>query len=69
MSRFTSVDDRFSEDDAGKLRVFISYSREDLGFADQLDATLRKRQNVAWNLAMMKSLAFLLPRLRRRSGL
>jgi len=24
----------------GKLNVFISYSRDDLGFADQLDATL-----------------------------
>src|SRR5262245_3531053 len=26
---------------AGKLGVFISYSRDDLEFADQLDATLR----------------------------
>jgi hypothetical protein len=26
---------------SGKLRVFISYSRDDLDFADQLDATLR----------------------------
>ena len=26
--------------DKGKLRVFISYSREDLHFADQLDAAL-----------------------------
>src|SRR5215469_17153304 len=26
--------------DKGKLRVFISYSREDLDFADQLDAAL-----------------------------
>jgi TPR repeat protein len=29
-----------SSDDRGKLRVFISYSREDLKFADQLDAAL-----------------------------
>jgi TIR domain len=27
--------------DGGKLRVFISYSRDDLDFADQLDTTLR----------------------------
>ena len=27
--------------EAGKLGVFISYSRDDLDFADQLDATLR----------------------------
>src|SRR5262245_34346345 len=27
--------------EAGKLAVFISYSRDDLAFADQLDATLR----------------------------
>jgi hypothetical protein len=27
-----------------------------------------ERQNNVWNLAMMNSLAFLLPRLRRRSG-
>ena len=26
--------------DRGKLRVFISYSRDDLRFADQLDAAL-----------------------------
>jgi hypothetical protein len=26
--------------DSGKLRVFISYSRDDLKFADQLDAAL-----------------------------
>ena len=26
--------------DKGKLRVFISYSRDDLDFADQLDAAL-----------------------------
>ena len=26
--------------DRGKLRVFISYSRDDLGFADQLDVAL-----------------------------
>jgi hypothetical protein len=26
--------------DRGKLRVFISYSRDDLKFADQLDAAL-----------------------------
>jgi hypothetical protein len=25
----------------GKFRVFISYSRDDIDFADQLDATLR----------------------------
>ena len=30
----------FSSDNRGKLRVFISYSREDLNFADQLDAAL-----------------------------
>ena len=30
----------FSSDNGGKLRVFISYSREDLNFADQLDAAL-----------------------------
>jgi hypothetical protein len=29
-----------SSDDRGKLRVFISYSRDDLKFADQLDAAL-----------------------------
>jgi TPR repeat protein len=29
-----------SSDNRGKLRVFISYSREDLNFADQLDAAL-----------------------------
>jgi hypothetical protein len=27
--------------EAGKLAVFISYSRDDLGFADQLDAALK----------------------------
>jgi TIR domain len=27
--------------DSGKLRVFISYSRDDLEFADQLDAALK----------------------------
>ena len=26
--------------DKGKLRIFISYSRDDLAFADQLDAAL-----------------------------
>lgn len=29
-----------SSDDRGKLRAFISYSRDDLKFADQLDAAL-----------------------------
>jgi hypothetical protein len=29
-----------SSEDRGKLRVFISYSRDDLNFADQLDAAL-----------------------------
>ena len=29
-----------SSQDRGKLRVFISYSRDDLSFADQLDAAL-----------------------------
>ena len=27
--------------DPGKLRVFISYSRDDVDFADQLDVALR----------------------------
>jgi len=31
---------RLDSPDSGKLRVFISYSREDLEFADQLDAAL-----------------------------
>jgi hypothetical protein len=30
-----------SSDDRGKLRVFISYSRDDLKFADQLDDALK----------------------------
>src|SRR6476659_2669706 len=29
-----------SRSDSGRLRVFISYSRDDLHFADQLDAAL-----------------------------
>ena len=32
--------DRPDSSDKGKLRVFISYSREDLDFADQLTAAL-----------------------------
>jgi hypothetical protein len=32
--------DRPASSDKGKLRVFISYSRDDLDFADQLDAAL-----------------------------
>ena len=31
---------RPASSDRGKLRVFISYSRDDLDFADQLDAAL-----------------------------
>src|SRR5215470_17861888 len=31
---------RPASSDSGKLRVFISYSRDDLDFADQLDAAL-----------------------------
>ena len=31
---------RLDSPDRGKLRVFISYSRDDLDFADQLDAAL-----------------------------
>ena len=31
---------RPTSSDKGKLRVFISYSRDDLDFADQLDAAL-----------------------------
>jgi len=33
-------DSRPDSPDRGKLRVFISYSRDDLHFADQLDAAL-----------------------------
>ena len=36
-----SATEKPSGADHGKLRVFISYSRDDLDFADQLDATLR----------------------------
>ena len=32
---------RSDASDKGKLRVFISYSRDDLDFADQLDAALK----------------------------
>jgi hypothetical protein len=32
---------RFERREGGKLKVFISYSRDDLGFADQLDIALR----------------------------
>ena len=32
---------RYERDERGKLKVFISYSRDDLDFADQLDIALR----------------------------
>src|SRR5258708_24896636 len=36
-----SASDKSTPGDHGKLRVFISYSRDDLDFADQLDIALR----------------------------
>jgi hypothetical protein len=36
-----SADATSAHAEGGKLRVFISYSRDDLDFADQLDISLR----------------------------
>jgi hypothetical protein len=46
--------------DRGKLRVFISYSRDDVEFADQLDAALNspKSRRRAQLLRTLLSIAF-----------
>ena len=43
--------------DKGKLRVFISYSRDDLDFADQLDAALDFAASNALSIAKASPVA------------